>query len=162
MAEVLVRVPTAEDNEWAKEYLRNQWGSDVMVVHGKRYITAEQPMFIALLERMRAGIVTYQIDAKTRSCEILSLDSLYEGVGVGSALIQAVKVVAVEAGCKRLWLITTNDNIKALQFYQRRGFRMVKIHLDAVNESRKIKPEIPMIAENGIPLQDEIEFEMVW
>ncbi len=58
-----------------------------------------------------------------------------------------------------MWLVTTNDNLRALYFYQRRGFRIVAVHRDAVMHSREIKPEIPSVADNGIPILDELELE---
>ena len=69
--------------------------------------------------------------------------------------------VATASGCKQLWLITTNDNINALRFYQKRGFMLVAVHRNALELSRKLKPEIPMIGNDGIPLRDEIELEMI-
>jgi hypothetical protein len=61
-----------------------------------------------------------------------------------------------------LWLISTNDNLNALKFYQKRGFSLVKLYKNAVNETRKkIKPEIPLIGENGIPIRDEVELEIL-
>jgi ribosomal protein S18 acetylase RimI-like enzyme len=59
------------------------------------------------------------------SCELVTIDSLDEGSGVGTALVEAVAKAARAAGCCRLWLITTNDNLRALRFYQRRGFELV-------------------------------------
>ena len=78
-----------------------------------------------------------------------------------SAEIEAVKEVACKAGCRRLWLITTNDNLNALRFYQKRGFALVAVHRNALEISRKFKPEIPLIGADGIPLRDEIELEMI-
>ncbi|MBK9123270.1 MAG: GNAT family N-acetyltransferase, partial [Chloroflexi bacterium] len=63
-------------------------------------------------------------------------------------------------GIHRLWLITTNDNLDALRFYQKRGWHLVAVHRDALNESRRLKPQIPIIGMDGIPLRDEIELEM--
>ena len=64
------------------------------------------------------------------------------------------------AGCGRLWLVTTNDNVRALGFYQRRGFRLVALRPGAVVISRALKPEIPFVASNGIPIRDELELEL--
>lgn len=89
----------------------------------------------------------------------MSLDSLRESQGIGTALMEAVKKVALEAGCCRIWLITTNDNLHALRFYQKRGFVLVAVHRGAVTASRKIKPEIPLMGADGIPIRDEIELE---
>ena len=58
-----------------------------------------------------------------------------------------------------MWLVTTNDNLRALAFYQRRGFRIIAVHTDAVARSREAKPEIPAVGDNGIPILDEIELE---
>ena len=74
---------------------------------------------------------------------------------------KAVTQVAREAGCKRLWLITTNDNLHALRFYQKRGFRLVAVHRSAVDAARQLKPRISLIGNDQIPLPDEIELEML-
>ena len=74
--------------------------------------------------------------------------------------MNAVMEEARNRNCKRVFLITTNDNLNALGFYQKRGFEMVRINRGAVNESRKIKPSIPLVGMNNIPLRDEIELEM--
>ena len=80
--------------------------------------------------------------------------------GAGTALIQAVAQLARRQGCTRLWVITTNDNVDALRFYQRRGFCLVRVHRGAVDRSRAcLKPEIPPVGAYGIPLRDEIELE---
>ncbi|MFP3471139.1 GNAT family N-acetyltransferase, partial [Micrococcus sp. SIMBA_144] len=63
------------------------------------------------------------------------------------------------SGCSRITLITTNDNLAALKFYQKRGFVMTAIHRNAVEKARKIKPEIPLIGNDGIPIRDEIQLE---
>jgi GNAT superfamily N-acetyltransferase len=120
---------------------------------------AELPGFIATHYSKPVGLVTYRIDGN--ECEIVTMNSLLEGIGIGSALIAAVKNVAAEAGCKRLWLITTNDNTAALRFWQKRGFLLVAVHRNALEQSRRLKPEIPLIGNDGIPLRDEIELELI-
>ena len=104
-------------------------------------------------------MITYR--AEGNACEIVTLNSLVEGRGIGTALVQAVREVAVNAGCKRLWLITTNDNLTALRFWQKRGFWLVRVHRNAIADSRRLKPEIPLTGEHGIPIRDEIELEIV-
>ena len=104
------------------------------------------------------GVLTYVIDGG--SCEILTLHAAERRGGVGTALIGAVRERAAAAGCTRLWLITTNDNVDALRFYQRRGFRLAALHRGAVDDARaRLKPEIPEVGDHGIPLRDEIELE---
>jgi GNAT superfamily N-acetyltransferase len=104
------------------------------------------------------GVLTYVIDGP--ACEILTLHAAERRGGVGTALIGAVRERAAAAGCTRLWLITTNDNVDALRFYQRRGFRLAALHRGAVDESRaRLKPEIPEVGDHGIPIRDELELE---
>jgi N-acetylglutamate synthase-like GNAT family acetyltransferase len=104
------------------------------------------------------GLVTFLI--RDGQCEITSLDSLQEGQGIGTKLIGRVLEEARKNDCRRLFLITTNDNLNALGFYQKRGFESVQIQRGAVNVSRKIKPGIPLVGMNDIPLRDEIELEI--
>jgi N-acetylglutamate synthase-like GNAT family acetyltransferase len=97
---------------------------------------------------------------KNEDLEIVSLNSLEKEKGIGTALINRIIGFAKKNKVKRIWLITTNDNINAIKFYQKRGFKMIGVYPGAVNISRRLKPSIPEIGDNGIPISDEIEFEM--
>ncbi len=106
------------------------------------------------------GVLTYVIDGE--DCEVLTLHAEPRHTGAGTALLDAVARLAGEAGCSRLWLITTNDNVDALRFYQRRGFRLTNVHVGAVDDARaRLKPQIPKIGDHGIPLRDELELELL-
>ncbi len=143
-------------------FIKKHWGAEIIVVHDIIYKPSDLPGFIACQKDNQEewlGLITYNMIEN--QCEIVTLDAVNRFTGIGTALLKSVKQIAIEANCKRLWLITTNDNIDALRFYQRRGFNIIAIHSNAVNISRKIKPEIPEIGEYGIPLRDEIELEMV-
>ena len=89
------------------------------------------------------------------------MNSLKENIGIGSALLDAVKDAAKKQGCKLLWLITSNDNTHALKFYQKYGLKLVAVHRDAIAKSRRLKPEIPLTGKDGIEIRDEIELEMI-
>jgi ribosomal protein S18 acetylase RimI-like enzyme len=102
--------------------------------------------------------LTYNIAG--HECEIITLDSWRENLGIGTALIEAARQVAGQAGCKRLFLVTTNNNTRALHFFQRRGFIITSVRLNAIEASRLIKPEIPLTDEDGLPIRDEIELEI--
>jgi GNAT superfamily N-acetyltransferase len=106
------------------------------------------------------GMLTYVPGRDWRQCEILTLHADEQWHGAGTALIEAAGQLARRQGCGRLWVITTNDNVDALRFYQRRGFCLVRVHRGAVDRSRaSLKPEIPAVGAYGIPLRDEIELE---
>ncbi|MGD0069697.1 MAG: GNAT family N-acetyltransferase [Streptosporangiaceae bacterium] len=106
------------------------------------------------------GMLTYVPGQDWQQCEILTLHADEQWRGAGTALIEVAGQLARRQGCARLWVITTNDNVDALRFYQRRGFCLVAVHRGAVDRSRvTLKPEIPTAGAYGIPLRDEIELE---
>lgn len=159
MSGLTIRPLGPEDAPWVAAWMREHWGDETMALRGELLRPAEQPGFAALLGGETVGLATYMVRGGT--CELLSLNSLREGLGVGRALVDAVAAAARAAGCARLQLITTNDNLKALGFYQRRGFHIFGINPGAMDRARAtIKPAIPALAENGIPIRDEIELAM--
>ncbi len=154
-----VRPLTAQDSEWVRQDIVQHWGDTIVIAHGKVYHPEALPGFVAILKGDRVGLLTYSLEDE--NCEIVTINSAKQGMGIGTLLIQAVARVAREAGCKRLWLITTNDNLDALRFYQKRGFTLVAVHRGAVDAARQMKPGIPLMGEDQIPLHDEIELEMM-
>lgn len=135
------------------------WGSNIIVVHFDRYDVDDLPGLAAVLDDQIAGFLHYEI--KGDSCEVLTLLSLQERKGVGSALMQAVEDLALSNGCSLMHLVTTNDNLHALGFYQRRGFHLSQLYPGRVDLERELKPAIPELGENGIPIRDEIRLEKV-
>lgn len=158
MTSYRVRPTTESDKEWITSFLEEHWGSTRFVTRGRLFFADENPGFIVVKDKKPVGLITYEILGD--ECEITTLNSLAEGRGIGTALINAVKDSTLQAGCKRLFLITTNDNTHAIRFYQRYGFIIANIYLNSMEEARKIKPEIPFTGNDGIPLRDEIEFEI--
>ncbi len=151
------RALTSADLPALVQWFEQQWGADCVVGHGRTYTPAMLSGFVVETDGAWQGVITYEI--VDGACEIVTLDSRSEGRGIGAALIEVVAALARAEGCSRLWLITTNDNLNALRFYQKRGFRLVAVHPGAVDEARRLKPSIPLIGNDGIPLHDELELE---
>lgn len=145
------------DASWIVDFLKERWSS-TMVSRGRILFPERLPGFIAEQNGKLVGMVTYRVEGE--ECEIVTLDSIVEGVGIGSGLIDAIKVVAAAAKCDGIWLVTTNDNLHALGFYQKKGFALVAVHRNAIQQSRRLKPEIPLVGLHGIPIRDEIELEL--
>jgi len=160
MKSVMVRSLEQSERQWATDLIRNSWGSANIVTRGRVIETTKLPGFVAVNNDRPVGLLTYAIAGG--ECEIITMNSLQEGTGVGTEMISAMKSRAKKEGCKRLWLITTNDNMGALRFYQKRGFRLVNLYKNSMDEARRIKPEIPLFGFNGIPVRDEIELEMMF
>lgn len=155
----LVKQIDSEDRKDVIKLATEKWGSPIIVSKGGSHSFEDLPGFIALENGEIIGLITYCI--VNDNCEIVSLDSLVEKRGIGTHLINQVIKKAQESICKKVWLITTNDNTYAIRYYQKRGFNLSNIYLNAVNESRKIKPQIPLYGIDNIPILHEIEFEMV-
>jgi ribosomal protein S18 acetylase RimI-like enzyme len=154
-----IRPLTAEDSAWVAKFMVEYWGEDKMILHGLRVFQPSRlPGFVAIRAGANIGLVTYLIEGEL--CEFGSLNSLEAGTGVGSALIEAVKQAARQAGCRRLSVTTTNDNWPALRFYQKRGFVLAALYRNSLEQARKFKPGIPLVGLDGIPLRDELELEM--
>jgi ribosomal protein S18 acetylase RimI-like enzyme len=157
MMDFSIRPVCDEDAHWIRHLLRECWAADFLVVRGEVHFPADLPGFVAEIGTEKAGLTTYRIEGEC--CEIMTLNSLFPGRGIGGALIEAVKGAAEDAGCRRLRVVTTNDNLHALRFYQRKGFILTALRPNALEETRKRKP-VPLLGEDGIPIRDEIEFEM--
>jgi N-acetylglutamate synthase-like GNAT family acetyltransferase len=155
---VTVRPLGDADRGWARARLRELWG-DGVVSRGAVHDPNALPGFVAEEAGEAVGLATYRVDGD--DCEVVTINAFPKGGGAGTALVEAVAAAARGAGCRRVWLITTNDNLRALRFYQRRGFRLVAVHPGALSRSRELKPSIPQIGLDGIPLRDELELELL-
>lgn len=177
-----IRPLQREDREWVAHFLDEHWGSTQMVSQGRIIYGHLLPGFVAerpkppeegealeevdddateenpIVTMEKVGLLTYQVEDK--ECEVVSLDSRIEGIGIGSALVSELISAAKDAKIGRIWLITTNDNLPALKFWQKRKFRLVSVHRDSIDQARRLKPQIPITGFEGIPIKDELELEL--
>jgi GNAT superfamily N-acetyltransferase len=131
------------------------WGSEIIAVHGSSLRPAELGGFIAERSRRVVGLLTYQLTGGT--LEIVTLNAIDRRAGIGTMLIEAVVSKARRFGCTEIRLTTTNDNVDALRFYMRRGFRLAELRPGALDQARQLNPEMPTAGDYGIPLHDEID-----
>jgi len=152
-----IKAIQSQDRPYISEIVKKLWGDEIIIVHGEVFDTSALIGLKAVSDDQIIGYLQYQII--NDECEILTLASLKEGHGTGSALIEVVEKIARENNCQALSVITTNDNLHGLGFYQRRGFHLAALFPGKVNASRKIKPTIPVIGENNIPIRDELRLK---
>lgn len=157
MIDFQLRAINETDRDWLAAFFQTHWGSPVMVYSQEVFHCDRLPGIVAYRGEEIVGLITYAM--ANGQCQIVSLDSVEEGKGIGTALLQAAEEAARDQGAHRVWLLTTNDNLHALRFYQKRGYELVFIHRRAVEQARRIKPEIPLHGNDGIPISDEIEME---
>lgn len=130
--------------------------ADVVARGGELVDARERPAVVAYDGEVVVGVLAYDIVGD--ACEVLCLYVDGQWSGVGTALLGAAARIATAAGCRRFWVVTTNDNVDALRFYQRRGFRLSAVRPGAIDDARRrLKPAIPPAGAYGIPIRDEIE-----
>jgi ribosomal protein S18 acetylase RimI-like enzyme len=155
---VTIRPAAPADAEAIAAVHAAAWGGSVAVGHGVAYDLTTLPTLVAVEGDVMVGVLTYHVDGD--ALEVVSIDATPARRGVGTRLLDAAAEAARALGLRRLWLVTTNDNLDALRFYQRRGLRLVGLAPGAVEASRRIKPAIPEIGAYGIPLRDELTLEL--
>ena len=146
------------DRDAVAEFIQRHWDGKIVTSRGKAYYPHEHPGLIERRDGNIVGLLTYRIDHG--DMHVLTLNSTLEGQGIGTSMMLQAIDTARKLQCKRMWLTATNDNLRAVGFYQRLGFRMVAIHLGAADEARKIKPQIPEVGERGVPIHDEVVMEL--
>jgi ribosomal protein S18 acetylase RimI-like enzyme len=156
--EIKIRPVNDGDRAMLSWLVAELWGSELVAVHGVIFRPAELPGFIAERSRRVVGLLTYQITGDT--LEIVTLNAIDRRVGIGTLLVEASAGTAHHFGCREIRLTTTNDNVDALRFYQRRGFRLAELRPGAVDRARQEKPQIPRVGDYGIPLHDEIDLTL--
>lgn len=144
-----------DDRKWVQERTELLFGGDFVVSRDEVHDPHKLPGFIATEGPERIGLTTYNIVGEM--CELVTIDSLCQFMGVGTALLEKVEEAALAAGCKKLWLITTNDNLDAQRFFQRRGFVICNFRIGGMTKIRLLKPNIPRTGYYDIPIRDEIE-----
>src|SRR3712207_5113088 len=146
------------DRPWVFGPLDAAFGGVPVARKGALIAASVLPGFVATDGGRPVGLLTY--DAVRGEYEIVAIISAEKGLGIGRALMDAVRDHAVAAGCHRLWLITTNDNVGALRFYQRWGMDLCAFYRHGARRSREVKPDLPEWGADGIRLDHELEFEL--
>jgi GNAT superfamily N-acetyltransferase len=135
------------------------WHSVLAARHHEVIDNSELEAFLADVDGRAVGIAT--VDVRGPDYEVVSISTALPGRGVGQALLGACVDDARARGCRRVWLVTTNNNVRAIDFYQRFGMDLCAFHRDAVRDARRLKPEIPLYDDEGISIAHELDFELV-
>jgi ribosomal protein S18 acetylase RimI-like enzyme len=144
------------DRVWAEALLNAEFAGPLQARRGELIDVLALPGFVAERDTQPVGLLTYR--RETGACELAFIAAVERQQGIGSALLDALRREVSD--CERIWVVTTNDNLEAIRFYQRRGFVLSALRPGAVGDARKtLKPTISTVGSFGIPLRDEIELE---
>jgi GNAT superfamily N-acetyltransferase len=154
---VMIRPYQEADRVWAEPLMNDKFGGPLQARRGELIDVLALPGFVAERDAQPVGLLTYRRDEG--QCELAFIVALERRGGIGTALLDALRGEAVD--CERIWLVTTNDNLEALRFYQRRGFVLSALRAGAMDDARRrLKPQISSTGEFGIPIRDELELEL--
>jgi GNAT superfamily N-acetyltransferase len=157
MASIEIRPIAPADLEFVRRELVHHWQSTTIWSRDVPYQADRLEGFVAWMEGRRVGHLT--LAWPEPEGEVVTLSATIEDRGVGTALLRAAMDEAARRGRTRLFLTTSNDNLRALRFYQRRGWRLVAVHRGMIDRYRQREKAIPLVGDAGIPLHDEIELD---
>ncbi len=156
---IQIRSITPDDLAEVRAELRTHWHSHEIWSLGRRHQADQLPGFVAHVNGAFAGLVTLNMDPGGWQCEVITLSSRSKVEGTGAALLSAATAYATAKGCRRIYLTTTNDNTRAIRFYQRQGWHFAALHRGIVDRVRTLVPGLPLHGHDGIQIRDELEFE---
>jgi ribosomal protein S18 acetylase RimI-like enzyme len=155
-----IRKMTKEDAPLVHQFMKEKWGGEPLLIHGKKYYPSSGNLEGFLLFDDSKDIKGFLIyDTKGSEYEIIVFEVFDKFKGLGTKLLDEFIRVAKAAGHKKVIVMTTNDDLDALRFYQRRGFVITGIAINIFEQARKIKPRIPELGDYNIPIRDEILME---
>ncbi len=146
------------DRAFLDELLRLRWSGGALMLRGKVVHPKDVEALAAYHEGRLAGVATWRLEGPV--FYLVTLNNITEQRGVGVSLLDAIMKLGRQKGSALLRVIVTNDNLNALGFYQRRGFRLISLHPGAIDTIRALLPSIPTMGANRIPIRDEIELEI--
>ena len=143
------------DQEYIRQYWEGTWG--IPVVSTRRSYEPEDVQGLVYRDEWGEpqGLITWHIDGD--SAELVSVDAYQQGRHIGGRLLIAAETELHKRGVRHLMIVTTNDNLRAIGFYVRHGYRITKLDLDGVERVRELKPDVPRTGHDGLPLRDMLE-----
>jgi len=116
-----IRTAVASDRHDIEEICDRAWGETEIDAFGRTFDVLAGHNLVAIADGKLAGLISLALDRGELAIVLLSVYPEYQGSGVGGALVEAAAALASERRLPSLKVATSNDDIAALYFYQRRG-----------------------------------------
>ena len=153
---VLTREASAGEREAALDLFRRDFGRVRIVAFGEAVLLAEVPgLIVAEMEGEISGALAWRRAGDAVQVIALAADPMWQRSGVGGHLLAEAELVARREAVDRVVVSATNDNLPALYFYQRRGYRLTEIVRGGGHEAAA--PVTTGFAD--IPVLDELRLE---
>lgn len=153
---VLVREAGDTDRAAARELIQRDFGRTKIVAFGEVMDIDQMPALVAIMQGEEpSGALAYRLLGGALHIVALATDPMWQRSGVGGHLVAEAELLARRLTLARIVVATTNDNLPALYFYQRRGYRLTEL----VPESVITHTHQQLAGFAGIPVRDEIRLE---
>jgi GNAT superfamily N-acetyltransferase len=152
---VLVREATEADRAAARVLFDQDFGRTRIVAFGEVMDIDRMPALVAIMRDEPAGALAYRLLPDALHIVALATDPMWQRSGVGGYLVAEAELMARRLNLDKLIVSTTNDNLPALYFYQRRGYRLTHLVPDSV----LLHTHQVVAGFAGIPTCDEIRLE---
>jgi ribosomal protein S18 acetylase RimI-like enzyme len=153
---VLTREATAAEQDAALELFRRDFGRTSIASFGEVIPLSETSTIVAEMQGDVSGALAWRPRENALQIVALATEPMWQRSGVGGHLVAEAEVVARRTGATRVVLATTNDNLPALYFYQRRGYRITDVVRDAWRDHAELTIGVGFAS---IPVLDELRLE---
>jgi len=151
---VLVREASAADRAKALELFRDVFRPAQLVSFGEAISLDDAAAFVAETDQGIAGALAWRPFDGALHILALATDPMHQRAGVGGHLVAEAELLARRQNWPRVIVTITNDNLPALYFYQRRGYRLSAVLRDSIAAQTRDQKAIGFA---GIPILDEIQ-----
>jgi ribosomal protein S18 acetylase RimI-like enzyme len=147
----LHRVPSGPERKRCVELLLLADASEQQV---RSYIDRGELFAYKDGDKVIAIVLVIPESPLTVELKAVAVDPLWQSRGLGQQLLRAVLDVLRSRGVRQVVVGTANTSIGPLAFYQKVGFRFLRIERDYFSEARGYPPDL---REDGITVRD-----MIW
>ena len=153
---VLVREAADAERQAALELFRRDFGRTGIVAFGQVIDLDAIPTIVADMEGELGGALAYRLVDGGLHVVALATEPMWQRSGVGGYLVAEVELMARRQRIPRVIVSTTNDNLPALYFYQRRGYYVTEWIPHGVAKHAR---NASLVGFSGIPIRDEVRME---
>ena len=137
-ATIGIHLAAGEFRRLAVQRLAREWGGTEIRIRDRACRFCDCQILVADGGK---GLLAYD-PCDRPTVELVALNAFEPRRGIATAPLEDLVHRLQADGYVTLRLATTNDNLDALRFYQRRGFRIAALRPGAVDDARRVKPAV--------------------